>query len=573
MDLRFGALAFACLGVLASGPPQSGAEEPFDLVFRGGRVVDGTGNPWFAADVAIRGDRIVRVGRLSEGELAGARKVIDASGKVVAPGFIDMHSHSDYTLFFDGGSPSKLFQGVTTEILGEQTSGGPYLGALQPEADEVVGTPRLVKRLADYLGALEESGIGVNVATYVGLRNVWGGAMGTSFARPTPEQFALMKEILAGAMEDGAFGLSNAIASADAEVVTTDDLVELSRVVARYGGIYSSHIRNEGVDVMRAVDEAIAIGERAGVPVDIIHIKIADQKLWGRMPEVAARIEEARGRGVDVQANVYPYTRGNNDLVSIVPPWAHEGGREALLARLRDPALRDRIVREIMGGLPGWYNHYTAVGGDWSRMLVSAKLSGPNRAYQGLTMDKILAGKAAGRELDAEGKVRLMLDFLAEEGGSVGTIYAHHTEEDMNFALTRPWCSVGSDGSGLAIVGPLRSIQGHPHPRNFGTFPRVLGFYVREKGLLRLEDAVRKMTSLNAAKIGLVDRGLLRPGQHADVVAFDPGRIIDRSTYLEPFAYSEGIEHVAVNGKLVLESGKPTGARPGKALRRGRPSP
>jgi N-acyl-D-amino-acid deacylase len=291
------------------------------------------------------------------------------------------------------------------------------------------------------------------------------------------------------------------------------------------------------------------------------------------MPEIVATIEEARGRGVNVQANVYPYTRGNNDLVSIVPPWAHEGGRKALLARLRDPGQRDRIVREIMGGLPGWYNHYTAVGGDWSRMLVSAKLSEPNHSYQGQAMDRILAGKAAGRELDAEGKVRLMLDFLAEEGGSVGTIYAHHTEEDMNFALRQPWCSVGSDGSGLAIDGLLRATYGHPHPRNFGTFPRVLGVYVREKGLLRLEDAVRKMTSLNAAKIGLVDRGLLRPGQHADVVVFDPGRIIDRSTYLEPFAYSEGIEHVAVNGKLVLESGKPTGVRSGKVLRRGHPAP
>jgi N-acyl-D-amino-acid deacylase len=250
MDFRFGALTFTCLGLLAAGPPLAGAEEPFDLVFRGGRVVDGTGNPWFAGDVAIRGGRIVRVGRLGEAELANARKVIDVAGKVVAPGFVDMHSHSDHTLFVDGRSPSKLFQGVTTEVLGEQTSGGPYLGALEPEANEVAGAPRLVKRLADYLRALEESGIGVNVATYVGLRNVWGGAMGTSFARPTPEQFTSMKEILAGAMEDGAFGLSNAIASADAEVVTTDDLVELSRVVARFWGdlLLAYPERGEGCD-------------------------------------------------------------------------------------------------------------------------------------------------------------------------------------------------------------------------------------------------------------------------------------------------------------------------------------
>jgi N-acyl-D-aspartate/D-glutamate deacylase len=562
----------ACLvaaGLAAVGVDPIAAEDVFDVVIHGGRIVDGAGNPWFYGDVGIRGERIERVGIVTEAERAGARRVIDAGGRVVAPGFVDMHSHSDRSLLIDGSAPSKVRQGVTTEVLGEQNSEGPNLDALEPEMVNVRGRARAIRRLKDYLDAIDESGVAVNVATYVGLRNVWASVMGDSFERPTSAQFERMKAILAEAMEDGAFGLSDALASADATIVTTDDLIELGRVVARYGGIYSSHIRNEGSDVLQAVDEAISIGERAGIPVDIIHVKIADQALWGRMNEIVAKVEAARRRGVNVQTNVYPYTRGNNDLVSVVPPWAHEGGKEALLARLRDPEQRKRIVADVLKGIPGWYNHYSAVGGDWSRMLISARLTEKNARFEGKTMDVVLAERAAGRSLDKAGKVNEMLEFLVEEGGDVGTIYAHHTEEDMNLALVQPWCSIGSDGSALSVDGPLRALQGNPHPRNFGTFPRVLGVYVREKGLLRLEDAIRKMTSLNAAKIGITDRGLLRPGQFADVVVFDPDRVIDRSTYLEPFQFSEGIDVVVVNGKVVLEGGRITDARPGKALRHG----
>jgi N-acyl-D-aspartate/D-glutamate deacylase len=565
----------SCLlaGVLfATASATHAADEPFDLVIRHGRIVDGTGNPWFRGDVAIRGDRIVRIGRLTQKEIASARRAIDASRLVVAPGFIDIHSHSDKTLFIDGRAPSKLRQGVTTEVLGEQTSGGPNLGELEPETMTIADKPRVVRRLKDYLDALEESGIAVNAATYVGLQNIWGSVMGASFQRPSAAQFERMQAILDEAMQDGAFGLSDALASPEAKVVTTNDLVALGRVVQKHDGIYSSHIRNEGTDVLQAVDEAIAIGERAGIPVDIIHVKIADQRLWGRMNEIVAKVNDARRRGVNVQTNVYPYTRGNNDLVSIVPPWAHEGGRDALLARLSDTEERKRIVQDVLSGLPGWYNHYLAVGGDWSRMLVSASLSEKNARFEGQTMDRILAERTHGQALDEAARVAAMLDFLAEERASVATIYAHHTEEDMNFALAQPWCSIGSDGSGLAVDGPLRALQGHPHPRNFGTFPRVLGVYVREKGLLRLEDAVRKMTSLNASKIGLTDRGLLRAGQFADVTVFDPDRIIDLSTYLDPFQYSEGVEYVIVNGQVVLDRSEPTDARPGRALRHGIPS-
>jgi N-acyl-D-amino-acid deacylase len=548
--------------------PLAGAsadELPYDLLIRNGRIVDGTGNPWFRGDLAVRGDRIVAVGHLPEG--VSAKRVIDAEGLIVAPGFIDIHSHSDWVLFEDGAAQSKIRQGVTTDVLGEDHSGGPNLGKLAPKVVTVRGESARLGTLGEYLGALERAGIATNVATYVGLHNVWAGVMGDSFDRPTPPQFEQMKALLDSAMRDGGFGLSTMLAAPQATVVTVDDLVELCKVVRRHGGIYSSHIRNEGEDVFKAIGEAIAIGERSGVPVDVIHLKIADNRLWGRMNEVVALFEAARKRGVDVRANVYPYTRGNNDLASILPPWAHEGGRTAMLARLKDPAARERMKRDIRAGLPGWYNHYLAVGGDWSRMLLSANLSAKNLRFSGLTMDKILAMRTEGRSPTPD-SLDVMFDFLLEEEGSIGTIYAHHSEADMNLALRQPWCSVGSDGSALAIDGPTR--RGHPHPRSFGTFPRVLGVYVRDRGLLTLEDAVRKMTSLNAAKIGLIDRGILRPGAFADITAFDPARIIDKATYESPFQYSEGIEYVVVNGTVALDHGKPTEARPGKALRRGR---
>jgi N-acyl-D-aspartate/D-glutamate deacylase len=277
---------------------------------------------------------------------------------------------------------------------------------------------------------------------------------------------------------------------------------------------------------------------------------------------VVKLIDAARKGGVNVGADVYPYTRGNNNLASIIPPWAHEGGTAKMLARLKNPADRARLKKDIRAGIPGWYNHYTAVGGDWGRMLISARGS-----YQGLTMDRILAARTRGKK-PAPDMLDELFDLLIEEGGSVSTVYDHHSEKDMNLALAQPWCSVGSDGVALATEGPLR--RGHPHPRSFGTFPRVLGVYVRQKGLLRLEEAVRKMTSQNAVKIGAYDRGLLRPGNYADLTLFDPERVIDRATYTDPFRYSEGIEYVIVNGQVVLDRGRHTGARPGQALRRNR---
>ncbi len=535
----------------------SAAEPTYDLIIRNGRIVDGSGNSWYYGDLAVRDGMIIAVGRVPQGE---AREQIDAKGLIVAPGFIDMHSHSDLLLLEDGNAQSKIRQGVTTELLGEGESPGPNQFGRQTDVSASSEKVTRWPTLGAYFAAVEKSRTSVNVASYVGVNNIWESAMGKSFDRPTPQQVELMKTLLDEAMKDGAMGLSSLLAMPPGSLTTADDLAELCRVVARHGGIFSSHIRNEGTGVFDSVKEAISVGERAGVPVDIIHLKIADQQYWGRMREVVALIEAARIRGVNVQANVYPYTRGNNNLWSIIPPWAHEGGNAKMIERLKDSEQRVRMKRDIQQGIDGWYNHYTAVGGDWSRMLVAA-----DNRYKGLTMDRVMALRTEGKPkpdlLDA------LFDLLIDERGSISIVFAHHTEEDMNVALTQPWCSIGSDGSALAIEGPLR--RGNPHPRSFGTFPRVLGEYVRVKQLLRLEDAVRKMTSLNAAKLGIQDRGLLRPGMYADITIFDADKVIDRATYSEPFQYSEGIEYVLVNGQLVLIRGQHTGAKPGRVLRHG----
>ncbi|MEQ8786206.1 MAG: D-aminoacylase [Pirellulaceae bacterium] len=550
-------LAVAAL-LLSLSPTMSQADDraQYDLVIRGGKVVDGSGNPWFHGDVAVRGDRIVAVRRVLPGK---GEQEIDAAGLVVAPGFIDMHSHSDFLLLEDGHAQSKIRQGVTTDVLGEGNSAGPYQGKLSPRNVTIDGEVVAIRTLGDYFDAIDNAGVSINVVSYVGLNNVWTSVMGESFDRPTPEQIDQMKRLVDEAMRDGAYGLSSQVMMPPGSLATTDDLVALASAVKPYGGIYSTHIRNEGTGVFDSVREAIEVGRRAGVGVDVIHLKIADQKYWGRMNEVVKLIDDARREGLNVQANVYPYTRGNNNLVSIIPPWAHEGGRGKLLQRLKDPALRERLKHDITEGLPGWYNHYTAVGGDWSRMLVSG-----NNRFAGLTMDRVMALRTKGKQ-DAD-LLDELFQLLIEEDASVSTVYAHHTEEDMNTALAQPWCSVGSDGSAYAVEGPLR--RGNPHPRNFGTFPRLLGTYVRDRGLLSLEDAVRKITSLNAAKLGLRDRGMLREGALADITVFDPATIADKSTYTEPFQYNVGIRYVLVNGRLVLDGDRHTGATPGRALRR-----
>jgi N-acyl-D-aspartate/D-glutamate deacylase len=461
---------FAAL--LLSAEPTPGQDAPYDLVIRNGKIVDGTGNPWHYGDVAVRGQKIAAMGKIPAG---AAKREIDARGLVVAPGFIDMHSHSDYLLLEDGDAQSKIRQGVTTEVLGESSSPGPYLGKLSPPPYTVRGKEQRWTTLGDYFDLVDRVGISPNVCSFVGLGNVWRSVMGNSHQRPTAAQLDEMKAIIEQAMKEGAMGLSCMLAMPPDALATTDDLVELCKVVARHGGIFVVHIRNEGTEVFAAIREVIEVGRRAGVRVEILHIKIADQANWGRMGEVVKLIDDARKSGVDVGANVYPYTRGHNNLASIIPPWAHEGGTAKMLARLKDPQERIKLNQDIKGGIPGWYNHYTAVGGDWGRMLISAK-----GRYQGLTMDRVLALRAEGKKPPPNALDELF-DILIEEGGSVPTVYDHHTEKDMTLAMAQPWCSIGSDGLAYATEGPLR--RGHPHPRSFGTFPRVLGVYVRRLGV------------------------------------------------------------------------------------------
>ncbi len=514
--------------------------QDFDLLIRGGRVVDGAGNPAQTIDLGIRQGRIAAMGRLAS---RTAARTIDAAGLVVSPGFIDIHNHSDFTLVEDGDAQSMVRQGVTSMIFGEGGSAAPS------------------QRWADfnaYFAQLLRQGISTNVGTYVGSSEIWTWVHGQRAGPPSAQELDRMRALVKQAMEQGALGVASSLSGPPGSWIDTGTLVALCQAAAPYGGIYSTHLRTEGRGVFESVAEAIDIGRRAAVPVDIIHLKIAEHEMWGQMPELTASIAAARARGQDVQANVYPYRAGQNNLSSIIPPWAHEGGAEALIQRLKDPKLRPRLEQEINHGIEGsnWYNHYTATGG-WDGMLL-VSLSNPQyKQFEGKRMSDVI------RALGKPG-IDVLFELLENNGGSVPTVYFHHSEDDMRYALRQPWVSIGSDGTAVTEEGPLAA--GNPHPRYFGTFPRVLGRYVREEKVISLEDAVRKMTSANAAKVHQYDRGLLRPGMAADVTIFNAETIIDNATYEKPHQYASGVEYVIVNGKIVLEKGRHTGARPGVIL-------
>jgi N-acyl-D-aspartate/D-glutamate deacylase len=550
-------MRFLCL-LCFLGAPFALAQD-FDLLIRGGRIVDGTGNPSFLGDVAIRGNRIMAMGHLGG---ATAKHTVDAAGLTVAPGFIDMHNHSDYTLLADGNAQSMIRQGVTSMVLGEGGSAAP-VGGKQPRQSRRVmesgGEPDWTD-FNGYFARLLRQGISTNVASYVGSSQIWTYVRGEQAGPPTAAELDQMRALVRQAMEQGALGVSSSLSGPPGSWIDTDTLVAMCEAAAPYGGSYSTHMRTEGRGVFESVAEAIEIGRRAHVPVDIIHLKIAEHTMWGQMPELVATIARARDQGVQVQTNVYPYRAGQNNLASIIPPWAHEGGSQALIGRLKDPALRPRLENEILHGIPGsnWYDHYTATGG-WEGMLL-VSLSNPQyKKFEGMRMNQVI--EAVGKP-----PLDVLFELLEANGGSVPTVYFHHSEEDMRYALKQPFASIGSDGTAVATEGPLAA--GHPHPRYYGTFPRILGRYVREEKVLTLEEAIRKMTSANAAKIGAFDRGLLRPGMMADVTVFDAGRIIDHATYEKPHQYATGVEYVIVNGQIVLDRGGHTGARPGVILKR-----
>jgi N-acyl-D-aspartate/D-glutamate deacylase len=516
------------------------AAQDFDLLIRGGHIVDGTGNPAFYGDIGIRQGRIAAMGRLA-GHTAA--RTIEATGLTVSPGFIDMHNHSDFTLIEDGNAQSMIRQGVTTMIFGEGGSAAPS---------------SRWKDFAGYFAQLMRQGISTNVATFVGSSQIWTEVHGQRAGPPSAAELDRMRALVKEAMEQGALGVASSLSGPPGSWIDTDTLVAMCEVAGHSGGRYSTHMRTEGKGVFEAVAEALEIGRRAHVPVEILHIKIAEHSMWGQMPELIASIAAARAQGEDVQANVYPYRAGQNSLSSIIPPWAQEGGSQAMIRRLKDLSLRPRLEDEINHGIAGsdWYDHYTATGG-WDGMLL-VSLSNPQyKRFEGKRMDEVI------RTLGKPG-IDVLFELLENNNGSVPTVYFHHSEEDMRYALRQPWVSIGSDGTAVTTAGPLAT--GNPHPRYFGTFPRVLGRYVRDDKLITLEDAIRKMTSANAAKAFQYDRGLLRPGMAADVTVFNAATIIDNATYEKPHQYASGVEYVIVNGKVVLNKGQHTGARPGAIL-------
>jgi N-acyl-D-amino-acid deacylase len=528
------------LGLASPGVAQS----TLDLLIRNGLVVDGSGSEGYPADLGIRDGRIVRVGNLSA---ATAGRTIDASGLVVAPGFIDIHNHSDFTLLKEPRCESMIRQGVTTMVLGEGDSAGPV------KAGEYEWTT-----LGGYFGHVEDKGVATNIASYVGQTQVWTYVKGHALKPATASEIDAMKREIARAMEEGAMGLSTSLLMPPSSLVTTNQLIELAGVASRYGGVYSTHIRDEGYGVFRSIEEAINVGKGAGIRVDVIHLKIAEQELWGRMPEIISMFDEARREGHDIRANVYPYNAGQNNLRAIIPPWAHDGGNEAMLERLRDPATRARMKKDILEGIDGWYNHLLAVGGDWNRILLVGLTQPANQPFVGKRMSALI-------EVRGGDPVDVLFDVLLEEGGSVRAVYFHHQEGDMVHALKQPYVSVGSDGAAVSPDGEYADM--HPHPRWYGTFPRLLGRYVRKQAALTLPQAIRKITSMNADKIGIFDRGLLKEGFRADVTLFDPQTVIDRATFEEPQQYPVGIPYVIVNGVLVLDDGEHTGELPGRVLR------
>ncbi len=537
MNLRLPLLfltSLACLG-----------QQSYDLLILNGSVVDGSGSPRRSADVGITNGRITAIGDLKS---ATAKRKIDAAGHIVAPGFIDMHNHSDETLIDDPRCESMVRQGVTTMVLGEGNSAGPIAKGI-----------REWSTLGGYFDFIAKQKVATNICSYVGQTQIWTHIKGSALEAATPAEMEKMKAEVAQAMKDGAMGLSSSLLMPPSNLMTTPQLIELAKVAREYGGIYSTHIRDEGQGVYRSIEEAIAIARGARIPVDIIHLKIADQKLWGQMKEVISMIDKARAEGLDIRTNVYPYTAGQNNLRAIIPPWAHNGGNTKMLERLRNPADRERMKKEIRSGLPGWYNHYLATGGGWAGMLLVSLKSERFQPFTGKRMSDLIAAQKGQDDVD------VFFDVLLAENGSVPCVYFHHSEGDMTYAMRQPYTSIGSDGAAIANDGPAR--QMNPHPRWYGTFPRILGRYVREQKVIPLESAIQKMTSMNADKIGLKERGLLKVGYWADVTVFDEKTVADRATFEQPHQYPVGIPYVIINGQLVLDGVKQTGALPGQILR------
>jgi dihydroorotase/N-acyl-D-amino-acid deacylase len=535
----------------------AGDAETCDLILKGGRIVDGAGNPWRLADLAIRGERIAALGDLGE---ARARRVIDARGLVVAPGFIDMLGQSEFTVLVDPHVRSKVTQGITTELTGEGGSVAPMTAYTISELMPDLAPYRIDidwRDLDGYVRRLKVKGTAINFAHLVGATQARMAVLKGENRRPTPEELTAMKRHVARAMEQGAFGLSSSLMYPPAAFADTAELIELAKVAASYGGFYASHIRNESDGLLESLAEAASIGAQASLPVEIWHLKAAGRRNWGGMADALRAIEAARARGVDMTADIYPYPAAATGLAACLPPTASEGGVKGLIARLKDQAERARIRAEMEHMTFAWDNPLRNSGGP-EGVLVAGLASEANKKYQGKRLSEI----AALRGVDP---IDALFDLLVEENGSVDAIYFLMSEDDVRAAAAAPFVAFNCDAPGLRPDGVLGAEM--THPRAYGTFPRLLGKYVREDKVLRLEDAIRKMTSLPAQRLGLTDRGILRPGAYADVTVFDPAKVIDRATFEAPHQFSEGIVYVFVNGRPVVDEGRVTDYLPGRILR------
>src|SRR5580658_266755 len=544
-------LAFLLLATLAH------AQAPaFDLIITRGHLIDGTGSPWYSGDLGIRDGKIAAIGNLSA---APRKRTIDAAGKVVAPGFIDMLGQSELTILVDPRLPSKIYQGITSEITGEGNS-------IAPLNDAIIQTDHTGydhykirpdwRTFRQYFARLEKQGMGINLASYVGATEVRRMVLGEDDIQPTPAQLDEMKALVRDAMKDGAAGVSTALEYAPAPYAKTEELIALATEAGKAGGIYSTHMRNESDSVLEAIDEALRIGREAHIPVEIWHIKVAGKANWGRMPEVVAKLNAARAAGADVTADTYAYTAWYNDFSAFIPAWAHDGGDAKLVERLKDPITREKIRKDMLTPSKDWDNEWQEIPGP-DAIMIGAVENPALLPLQGKRLSEI--AKMWNKDpMDA------LFDFLIQDT-STGVAVFGMSQPDVTLALQQPWVAIDNDSEGTSPEGILG--QAHPHPRAYGTFPRILAKYVREEKVLTLEDAIRKFSALPAQRLRLTDRGVLKAGMWADVVIFDPASVRDRATFDNPNQFSEGMEYVLVNGVPVIDQGKMTGALPGKVLR------
>jgi N-acyl-D-amino-acid deacylase len=559
MKLSFALRCAAFALVLAFSSSQVQAQtsaSAFDIIITGGHIIDGTGSPWYSGDVGIRGGKVVAIGNLST---ASRKRTIDAAGKVVAPGFIDMLGQSEMTILVDPRLPSKIFQGITSEITGEGSSAAPLNDAIiqsdRSGYDHLKINPDW-RTLRQYFARIEKQGMGINLASYVGATQIRRVVLGDDDKQPNPDQLEQMKSLVRDAMKDGAVGVSTSLEYAPAPYAKTDELIALASEAGKSGGIYATHMRNESDSVLEAIDEALRIGREAHVPVEIWHIKVAGKNNWGRMPQVIAKIDAARAAGADVSADTYAYTAWFNDFSAFIPPWAHDGGTAKLVERLKDPATRERIRKEMQTPSKDWDNEWDEIPGP-DAIMIGAVENPKLVPLQGKRLSEI--AKMWNKDpMDA------LFDFLIEDP-STGVAVFGMSQPDVTMALRQVWVSIDNDSEGTSPEGILG--EAHPHPRAYGTFPRVLSKYVRDEKVITLEDAIRKFSALPAQRMRLTDRGVLKAGMCADVVIFDPATVHDRATFDNPNQLSEGMQYVLVNGVPVIEQGKMTGALPGKVLR------